>query len=408
MFHEGLFRELVENSNDILIVTDQEFRIRYISSSVARVFRIEPTKLVGQNIFSFVSEDKMASWKACLQNETTTIFQDEIALTVSKGEKNYFDVNISPLETKSGLVIKLHDITQKKYRETELIKSNEQLDQVIYKTTHDLKAPIRSAMGLINLAEKAPDQEKNIYLGLIKKSLLRLDSFIEEMNHFFRNEKLALQREKINIVELLKDEVSNLLSHSVDQKIDVRFDIAGSTEFFSDAIRVRTIVTNILSNAIKYSDPGKPEPFIKISVLVKEEFCDIRISDNGIGIETQYLNSIFDLFFRATNHSSGTGIGLFIVKDTVEKLKGVIEVDSIPGEGTAFMIRIPTRYTNQSRLDKEIRAGSQSFYREGLFSVHSVRYFSYFSIIDIHCFFRLNLMKVRGDAFIVYRTSYHF
>jgi PAS domain S-box-containing protein len=343
MFHEGLFRELVENSNDILIITDQEFRIRYISSSVARVFRIEPTKLVGQNIFSFVSEDKMASWKACLQNETTTIFQDEIALTVSKGEKNYFDVNISPLETKSGLVIKLHDITQKKYRETELIKSNEQLDQVIYKTTHDLKAPIRSAMGLINLAEKAPDQEKNIYLGLIKKSLLRLDSFIEEMNHFFRNEKLALQREKINIVELLKDEVSNLLSHSVDQKIDVRFDIAGSTEFYSDAIRVRTIVTNILSNAIKYSDAGKPEPFIKISVLVKEEFCDIRISDNGIGIETQYLKSIFDLFFRATNHSSGTGLGLFIVKDTVEKLNGVIEVDSIPGEGTAFMIRIPNQ-----------------------------------------------------------------
>jgi PAS domain S-box-containing protein len=343
MFHEGLFRELVENSNDILIVTDQEFRIRYISSSVARVFRIEPVKLVGQNIFSFVSEDKIEAWKNCLQSNSTSTFQDEISLTVSKGEKSYFDVHISPLETKAGLVIKLHDITQKKYREKELIRSNEQLDQVIYKTTHDLKAPIRSAMGLINLAEKAPNDEKNIYLGLIKKSLLRLDSFIEEMNHFFRNEKLALQREKINIVELLNDELGNLLSYSTEKKIDVRFEIAGNTELYSDAIRVRTVVTNILSNAIKYSDLQKAEPFIKISVLVKEDFCEIRISDNGIGIEPQYLKSIFDLFFRATNHSQGTGIGLFIVKDTVEKLQGVIEVDSTPGEGTSFRIRIPNQ-----------------------------------------------------------------
>jgi PAS domain S-box-containing protein len=343
MFQEGLFRELVENSDDILIVTDHEFRIRYISSSVARSFGIEPIKLVGKSIFNYVSADKIEAWKNCLVNNTSTSFHDEISLSVTGHEKNYFDVNISPLETSSGLVIKLHDITLKKSREKELIRSNQQLDQVIYKTTHDLKAPIRSAMGLINLAEKAPGDEKNVYLGLIKKSLHRLDSFIEEMNHFFRNEKLALQREKINIVELLKDELSNLLSYSTDQKIDVRLDIEGSPDIYSDSIRVRTIVTNILSNAIKYSDVRKPEPFIKISVLVTEEICEIRIVDNGIGIEPQYLDKIYELFFRATNHSQGTGIGLFIVKDTVEKLKGKIEVTSTPDQGTSFSIRIPNQ-----------------------------------------------------------------
>jgi PAS domain S-box-containing protein len=342
MFHEGLFRELVENSNDILIVTDPEFRIRYVSSSIERVFDVEPLRLVGKNIFSFVSEDKSEAWRKCLIGNMATPFQDEIALQI-KQEKNYFDVDISPLETSAGLVIKLHDITRKKYREKELIKSNEQLDQVIYKTTHDLKAPIRSAMGLVNLAEKAPGEEKLIYLELIKKSLVRLDSFIEEMNHFFRSEKLALQREKINIVEILKDELSNLFSHTVEQKIDVRLSFEGDGDLYSDSIRVRTIVTNLLSNAIKYSDLRKPEPFIQISVLVKEEFCEIRVTDNGIGIESQYLSSIFDLFFRATNHSQGTGIGLFIVKDTVEKLKGFIEVDSTVGKGTTFRVRIPNQ-----------------------------------------------------------------
>ena len=342
MFHEGLFRELVENSNDILIVTDPEFRIRYVSSSIERVFDVEPVRLVGKNIFNFVSEHKIDAWRKCLEGNMAAPFQDEISLHI-KQEKNYFDVHISPLETSAGLVIKLHDITRKKYREKELIKSNEQLDQVIYKTTHDLKAPIRSAMGLVNLAEKAPDDEKMIYLGLIKKSLVRLDSFIEEMNHFFRNEKLALQREKINIVALLKDELSNLFGGPVEQKIDIRFSIQGMDELYSDAIRVRTIVTNLLSNAIKYSDFQKAEPFIQISVLVNEEFCEIGISDNGIGIEEQYQKSIFNLFFRATSHSQGTGIGLFIVKDTVEKLKGFIEVDSTAGKGTTFRVRIPNQ-----------------------------------------------------------------
>jgi PAS domain S-box-containing protein len=346
MDNEGMFRELVENSNDIILVTDEEFRIRYISSSVTRSFGIEPIKVLGLNIFTFVSPEKIDNWRACLVDSAYTSFQEEISLKNKAQEKIYFDVQVSNLLDKSnirGLFIRLHDITAKKDKEKELIRSNQQLDQVIYKTTHDLKAPVMSAIGLINLALKAPEAEREKYLELIKKSLLRLDSLIEEMNDFFRNEKLALKREKINILQVVNEELSYLRNLYELFKIDIEFTVEGDMDLYSDAIRLKTVVTNLLSNAIKYSDPKKTKPFIKISVSIKEEICELRFTDNGIGIEPEYHNKIFELFFRATTHSQGTGLGLFIVRDTVEKLKGTIEVQSVPDEGTTFIIQFPNQ-----------------------------------------------------------------
>jgi signal transduction histidine kinase len=103
------------------------------------------------------------------------------------------------------------------------------------------------------------------------------------------------------------------------------------------------VLTNILSNAIKYSDTKKLKPFIRIYVFINEEFCQIRVVDNGIGIAEESHEKIFDLFFRATEQAQGTGLGLFIVKDTIQKLKGTIEVDSMLDKGTTFVITIPNQ-----------------------------------------------------------------
>jgi signal transduction histidine kinase len=225
------------------------------------------------------------------------------------------------------------------------------LDQVIYKTTHDLKAPLLSAIGLVNLAEKAPVDQREEYLTLIKRSLFKMNAFIEEMNNFFRNEKLELQREKVEIEKLVKDELDSLKSLFQTGKIKVEVSVEGTSEFFSDSIRVKTIVANILTNAIKYADPDKSLPFIKIKAKVQTDFCTIAFEDNGIGIEEEMKGKIFDLFYRATTQSQGTGIGLFIVKDTVDRLKGKIEVESQIGLGTTFKVQIPNQLFNVAELN---------------------------------------------------------
>lgn len=348
-----MFRELVENSEDVNIVTDENFRIRYISSSISKIFGVEPVSLLGRDICEFVGREKVESWNERLE-EGSSLLKDEIVLKTKTGQKVYLDIHVSNFLSRftvRGLVLKLNDITEKKNRELELVRANQQLDQVIYKTTHDLKAPILSALGLVKLAEQVPDHEKGLYIGLIKKSLLKLDSFIEEMNDFFRNGKLAVQRERISVLEILHDEQELLKNLAQENSIDISINVDEDVEWFSDRVRVRTILTNIFSNAIKYSDPNKPNRFIRISGSVTPEYCDICFFDNGIGIPSEYHEKVFDLFFRATDQSNGTGLGLFIVKDTVERLNGLIELHSKPGEGSMFKVRIPNQLHQPQLVD---------------------------------------------------------
>ncbi len=178
---------------------------------------------------------------------------------------------------------------------------------------------------------------------MIKKSLVKLNSFIDEMTHFFRHEKLALQRQQIDLKQLLTEEVETLQNQFHTHPVVTTITLSGKADFYSDLVRVRTIVTNILSNAMKYCDVRKTRSFVKIDAVVTKDFCDICITDNGIGIEPEGKEKIFDLFFRSTDQSYGTGIGLFIVKDTIQRVNGTIEVDSIYGEGTTFRIRIPNQ-----------------------------------------------------------------
>lgn len=345
MENAGMYKELVENSDNIVIVTDPEFNIRYVSSAVEKTFELKPGNLIGKSVFDFVNPDRIQQWKECLEEQQES-FTEEISLTTAHGKKSYFDIHVKNLVNRfdvQGVALQLHNITDKKKKERALKKANEQLDQMIYKTTHDLKAPVISALSLIDLAEKATADEKDHYIELVKKSLTKLDSFIEEMNDFFRNEKLALQREQIHIEQLLREEIDNLKNFSLNYGVKISVHRTGDVDFYSDKIRLKTILTNVLSNAIKYSDLKKSEPFIRIFVSINEDFCELRVVDNGIGIDPRHQERIFDLFFRATDQSQGTGLGLFIVKDTIQKLKGTIEVVSTLGEGTTFLIRIPNQ-----------------------------------------------------------------
>jgi PAS domain S-box-containing protein len=346
-----MFQALIECSDSITIVTDQNLKVRYISSAVEKMLGIEAADFFGRKVSDIFTFASLQTWETSFKKNHS--FSDEAALSLKDGSLIQFKANVFSLQAYcncSDVAIQLHEVTDTKLRETELIRSNQQLDQVIYKTTHDLKAPLMSALGLVNLAEKATAVEKDKYIELIRKSLLNLDSFIEEMNVFFRNEKLAVQREFINVADLLRQEIENLSNVAGDHNPKVYVEVKGDFDFYSDSIRIKTILTNILSNAIKYSDHKKNEPFIKVLVLIDEDYCDISVVDNGIGIDSGLKDRIFDLFFRATTQSQGTGLGLFIVKDTIQKLKGSIEVDSTLGKGTTFLIRIP----NQIRQPIEV------------------------------------------------------
>ncbi|HTJ49301.1 MAG TPA: PAS domain-containing sensor histidine kinase [Cyclobacteriaceae bacterium] len=347
---EGIFHEIVDNSDDVILLVDREFKIRYASAATQRKFKKDSLVLLGKNVFDFISADKRVQWKSCLRSNTPQ-FSEDIRLEIL-GQKLYFEVNVLTLRNGIGWVFRLYDITERKIREKKLIVKNKQLDHVLYKTIHDLKAPVSSMLGLVNLAERTENkEEREQYVSLIRRSLVKMDSFIDEMGDFFRNEKFSVQRSKISLTDIIQSEVEHLKNLHQVRNILVEINVNEEVEFYSDNVRIKTVVTNILSNAIKYSDSRKENPFIKITGFVDEEFCGLRFEDNGIGVEPEHSEKIFDMFFRATSQAQGSGLGLYIVKDTIERLSGTIVMRSNYGVGTTFEVQIPNQILQPSEVE---------------------------------------------------------
>jgi signal transduction histidine kinase len=230
----------------------------------------------------------------------------------------------------------------------ELLKSNTELDKFVYSVSHDLRAPLSSMLGVVALTEEETEEPIILkHLGLLKGSIHKLDGFIEDILNYSRNSRLEAEKEEIDFHELLEEISTNLrFMGTTDRKVEVKFNIDNSTYFISDKGRLDIILNNLISNGIRYQNPDVQDPFVNITINASEEKAHIKVSDNGIGIAREYHQEIFNMFYRVSKKSVGSGLGLYIVKETVNKLQGNIEVRSEPGKGTEFHIEIPNLKNN--------------------------------------------------------------
>lgn len=226
----------------------------------------------------------------------------------------------------------------------ELNKINNELDIFVHRTSHDLRAPLSSVAGMTYVMES----ETNVstlhdYALLQQKTLQRMDDLIKDIIDFSKNKKMQLTLGEVDFAKLVE---SSLEDHShAKNACDIRINVKvlQQRKFISDERRINAIINNLISNAIKYCDISKPDPKIDINVLVTETEASFEIIDNGIGIDEKHLQKIFTMFYRATSNASGSGLGLYIIQQTVEKLGGKINFESKKGEGTTIKINIPDK-----------------------------------------------------------------
>ncbi|MFM8914549.1 MAG: sensor histidine kinase, partial [Flammeovirgaceae bacterium] len=220
-----------------------------------------------------------------------------------------------------------------------LVKSNAELDRFVYSASHDLRAPLSSMAGLIDLIHR-DDSETDKYLAMIKDRIGVMDRFITEVIDYSRNARLGINNERI-LIKTMVDEVVSLLQFSIPPSIEVFNNVSPTVAVETDRSRLQVVISNLISNAVKYSDLRKTSPFIKVSAEITDTECRISVADNGIGIHKEHQVKIFDMFYRATERSKGSGLGLFIVKETLEKIAGQMEVASEYGVGSVFKIKLP-------------------------------------------------------------------
>lgn len=224
----------------------------------------------------------------------------------------------------------------------ELKKVNAELDRFVYSASHDLRAPLASILGLIQLARLEKDTDKvKEYLAMKERSIMKLDSFIQDIVHVSKNARTEIRQDEINF--------QVLIGHAFDQldyldnicRVKKQVEIYQDTPFYSDEPRITIILSNLISNAISYAAPHRREAFVRIQVNVEQGMAILEVEDNGLGIAEDHLDKVFNMFFRANYDSTGSGLGLYIVKETLDKLCGDINVMSTLGKGSIFTVKIP-------------------------------------------------------------------
>ncbi len=224
----------------------------------------------------------------------------------------------------------------------ELKKINSELDRFVYSASHDLKAPLASVLGLINIARLSQNPEEIMqYLQLMETSVRKLDNFIREIIAYSRNSRLELSQDLINFEQILQESYENVKYLENYERLDRRLFIEGDTSFYTDSKRLLIVFNNLISNAITYQNTLIEQPFIETHIRLYADRAEITFKDNGQGIAPEHLDNIFKMFYRASQDSKGSGLGLYIVKETIDKLGGSIEVSSVYGEGTDFYLVLP-------------------------------------------------------------------
>jgi signal transduction histidine kinase len=226
----------------------------------------------------------------------------------------------------------------------QLSKTNEELDQFVFSTSNDLRAPLNSISGLINLAQ-ADALAGQEYLRMMKEQIVVMEGFIKEIIDFSRNSRQEVESSIIIVRDLVEEIISSLNHASGFDSVKREIEIAEDLIVPSDASRLKSVLTNLIANAIQYADFNKEISFVKISGRKEGDNVLISIEDNGIGIDPEQQPKIFDMFYRGTDRSKGSGLGLYIVKETLTKLKGGIDFKSQVNKGTEFTVKLPLKHS---------------------------------------------------------------
>jgi two-component system sensor histidine kinase/response regulator len=241
--------------------------------------------------------------------------------------------------------IKYQSKMELKQKNAQLEKLNHELNKFVYSVSHDIRSPLMSILGVVQLS-KASKKSKEVenYFNIIKTCVVRLDTFIINIIDYYKNSNAGEIKDKIDFKGLVLKVIDSL--KNIDPNVVFEPEVEQTGEFISDSFRLEVILKNLVSNAIKYQNlANKKTHRIQLKINANEKEACILVADNGIGIAKEHIENIFKLFFRtgSLNQKEGSGIGLYIVKGAVEKIKGAVTVESTPSEGTLFKIIVPNQ-----------------------------------------------------------------
>ncbi len=220
-----------------------------------------------------------------------------------------------------------------------LNKENKELDSFLSNTSHDLRTPIASILGLTYLGKIELQEEKaRSFMSMIEERIKKLDLVIGDILSLSRSKKVDLKIEELDFGKLLDETIADIRFNKGVSAIQLEYIEEPNDTFRSDYNQMKVILNNLMANAVKYHNLTQPNPYIRVSFKRTKNVVEIAIQDNGEGIAKENIPKIFDMYYRASPRTEGTGLGLYIVQEALTKINGLILVESELGKGSTFKV----------------------------------------------------------------------
>jgi two-component system, sensor histidine kinase and response regulator len=266
---------------------------------------------------------------------------------INKGEVYRFIDKPWNLDQIKNAIINAAEIynTRKELRDktARLEKIQIEMNQFVYSLSHELRGPLMSISGISKLAKlEFTDPEVLEYFDMVDSATVKLDDFIYKMLDFYRSTKMDSQVSSIQFKEIIEQQIEAYREKWDLTGFELLVHIEQQTDFYSDEAKIRVILNNLFSNAYNFHKELKDMPWIKIEVKCFDDFTELSVEDNGTGIEEKFQSDVFNLFTRATRKNVGSGLGLYMVKESVTQMGGDIKLVSQPQVGTKVTVILPT------------------------------------------------------------------
>ena len=336
---EKHFRSLIENVSDMIFVLDSDLKFIYSSPAIAKVLGYEPENIINNSISTIIS-DGTDFTNLFRENETVTA---ELRIKHNDGSLRIIECVIKNYINAIGdssYIVNARDVTERKRIEQKLKTKVNELDTFIYRSSHDMKGPVCTLQGLLNIAlDEVRDEKALEYLKLINQNNKKLDAILTSLIEITHITRKNSEKEVINLSEFFDELVTNF--NGTMKLVDFQSEINVVKKFYADPKLLQNVFHNLLDNSIRYRKPENQKSEVELKVYQQNGHTIFKLKDNGVGIPEDQQEKVFNLFYKANLNSSGSGLGLYIAKESVEKMNGVMEMESRQGEGTSITVVIP-------------------------------------------------------------------
>jgi PAS domain S-box-containing protein len=365
---EEQYRLLAENVTDVVTHLDPATRLLYVSPSVENLLGYDPEEITGQRGLDFVHPEDRAACAEAVMDALDEGRRPRIEFRIRTKNQGYLWVESVGKElegagARSGLILTTRDISERKAREADLVqardtaeaareeaeRAREEAEQAnrlksafLANMSHEIRTPLTSVIGFSEVLEEEVEADYVRFARLIRKSSTRLK---EVLNSVLRLSKLEVgavefEPEDLDLATEVERTVELLQPQAEEKNLTLRMEAPDELPAHLDPGATGRILDNLVGNAIKYTPDGGQ---VDVSLRSDDTWAELKVRDTGKGIDEDLLPNLFEPFVQAPGEDGrdeGSGLGLAITKRLVEGMNGEINVDTEPGEGTCFTVRL--------------------------------------------------------------------